>query len=76
VDDQGLVKRLNLPTARTAPTELGYDDLVWHECEFREGGSFTYAVHDAAGQYLGCCYLYPMGRRLRSPRNCSATTLT
>jgi hypothetical protein len=23
----------------------------------------TYAVYDAAGQYLGCCYLYPMGRR-------------
>jgi hypothetical protein len=20
-------------------------------------------VYDAAGQYLGCCYLYPMGRR-------------
>lgn len=43
--------------------EFNFVDLVWHECEFREGDSFTYAVYDAAGQYLGCCYLYPMGRR-------------
>jgi hypothetical protein len=43
--------------------EFNYVDLVWHELEFREGYSFTYAVYDAAGQYLGCCYLYPMGRR-------------
>ncbi len=37
--------------------------LVWHELEFREGYSFTYAVYDSANQYLGCCYLGPMGRR-------------
>ncbi|GAB3426536.1 GNAT family N-acetyltransferase [Flindersiella endophytica] len=43
--------------------DFNYVDLVWHECEFREGDSFTYAVYDDAGQYLGCCYLYPMGRR-------------
>jgi hypothetical protein len=43
--------------------DFNYVDLVWHECEFREGDSFTYAVYDIAGQYLGCCYLYPMGRR-------------
>jgi hypothetical protein len=43
--------------------EFNYVDAVWHECEFRDGGSFTYAVYDASGQYLGCCYLYPMGRR-------------
>jgi hypothetical protein len=43
--------------------DYNYIDLVWHECEFREGDSFTYAVYDAAGQYLGCCYLYPVGRR-------------
>jgi hypothetical protein len=43
--------------------EVDYVDLVWHECEFRERYSFTYAVYDAAGQYLGCCYFYPMGRR-------------
>jgi hypothetical protein len=45
-------------------TEDGnYVDLVWHELEFREGYSFTYAVYDDTGRYLGCTYLYPMGRR-------------
>ncbi len=43
--------------------DFNYVDLVWHECEFREGDSFTYAAYDTDGQYLGCCYLYPMGRR-------------
>jgi hypothetical protein len=43
--------------------EFNYVDAVWHECEFRDAGSFTYTVYDDAGQYLGCCYLYPMGRR-------------
>jgi RimJ/RimL family protein N-acetyltransferase len=41
--------------------EFNYVDLVWHELEFREGSSFTYAVYD--DDYLGCCYLYPMGGR-------------
>jgi hypothetical protein len=40
-----------------------YVDLVWHELEFREGASFAYVVRDANGTYLGCCYLYPLGRR-------------
>jgi RimJ/RimL family protein N-acetyltransferase len=43
--------------------EYNFVDLVWHELEFREGTSFTYAVYDADGGYLGCCYLYPMGGR-------------
>jgi hypothetical protein len=43
--------------------EFNFVDLVWHECEFREGYSFAYAVYDTGGTYLGCCYLYPMGRR-------------
>jgi hypothetical protein len=43
--------------------DFNYIDLVWHECEFREGDSFAYAVYDDGGAYLGCCYLYPMGRR-------------
>jgi hypothetical protein len=43
--------------------EFNFVDLVWHECEFREGFSFSYAVYDTAGAYLGCCYLYPMGHR-------------
>jgi hypothetical protein len=50
------------------PTEPVTDEynfvyLVWHECEFREGDSFTYAVYTTDGEYLGCCYLYPVGRR-------------
>jgi hypothetical protein len=43
--------------------DFNFVDLVWHEQEFREGTSFAYVVRDAAGAYLGCCYLYPMGRR-------------
>jgi hypothetical protein len=27
--------------------EFDYVDLVWHECELREGYSFAYAVYDA-----------------------------
>ena len=44
-------------------TDANYVDLVRHELEFREGYSFSYAVYDAGGAYLGCCYLYPVGRR-------------
>ena len=49
----------------TAPVteEFNFVDVVWHELEFREGASFTYVVRDAEGGYLGCAYLYPMGRR-------------
>jgi RimJ/RimL family protein N-acetyltransferase len=43
--------------------EFDFVDLVWHELEFRERTSFAYAVYDTGGRYLGCCYLYPMGRR-------------
>ena len=43
--------------------EFNFVDLVWHELEFREATSFAYAVYDVDGGYLGCCYLYPMGRR-------------
>ena len=43
--------------------EFNFVDLVWHELEFRDGMSYTYAVYDSEGGYLGCCYLYPMGRR-------------
>jgi hypothetical protein len=43
--------------------DFNFVDLVWHELEFREGSSFTYVVREPDGAYLGCCYLYPMGRR-------------
>lgn len=45
--------------------EFNYVDLVWHECEFRDGGSYTYTVWDSEDRYLGCAYLYPMGRRTK-----------
>jgi hypothetical protein len=45
--------------------DFNFIDLVWHEQEFREGNSFTYAVYDDGGLYLGCCYLYPMGGRTK-----------
>jgi hypothetical protein len=38
-------------------------DIVWHECEFRDGKSLTYVLYDAGDEYLGCCYLYPLGVR-------------
>jgi hypothetical protein len=43
--------------------EFNYVDLVWHECEFRERFSYSYVLRDTDGGYLGCAYLYPMGRR-------------
>jgi hypothetical protein len=43
--------------------EFNYVDLVWHECEFRERFSYSYVLRDPDGGYLGCAYLYPMGRR-------------
>jgi RimJ/RimL family protein N-acetyltransferase len=44
--------------------EDDYVDLVWHELEFREGYSYSYVVRRDDGAYLGCAYLYPMGRRV------------
>jgi RimJ/RimL family protein N-acetyltransferase len=49
--------------AEPVTEEFNYVDLVWHELEFRDGISFSYAVQTNDGEYLGCCYLYPMGRR-------------
>jgi hypothetical protein len=45
--------------------EYNYVDLVWHEAEFRDGGSYTYTIWDANNRYLGCVYLYPMGGRTK-----------
>jgi len=60
-----LIRRTRGGSWPTEPVSVDFDyvDEIWHECEFREGGSFTYAVYDSRGQYPGCCYLYPMGRR-------------
>jgi hypothetical protein len=60
-----LIRRTRGGSWPTEPVteDFNYIDLVWHECEFRDGGSFTYAVYDDASQYLGCAYLYPVGSR-------------
>jgi hypothetical protein len=52
----------NWPTGPVTEDE-NYVDLVWHECEFRDGKSLTYVARDIAGAYVGCCYLYPLGSR-------------
>ena len=52
------------PTERIT-ADINFVDLVWHELECRDGYSFTYAVYDTGGNYLGCCYLYPLGRRTK-----------
>ena len=41
--------------AEPVSADFNYVDLVWHELEFRERYSFTYAVYDSDAQYLGCC---------------------
>jgi hypothetical protein len=51
------------PTAAVTAAD-NYVDPVWHQFEFRESYSFAYVVRRDHGRYLGCCYLYPMGRRV------------
>ena len=41
--------------------EEDFADLVWHEVEFRDAFSFSYAVYEAGGPYIGCAYLYRWG---------------
>jgi len=43
--------------------EENFVDLVWHELEWRDGYSYSYALYSQPGTYLGCAYLYPLGRR-------------
>ena len=63
------------PTGEVAE-DYNFVDLVWHEQEFRERTSFSYAVRDRDGAYLGCCYLYPMGFAPSSSRPSWSTTST
>ena len=60
-----LIRQTRGGTWPTGPVtdDYNYVDLVWHELEFRDESSFTYVLRDAAGGYLGCLYLYPMGIR-------------
>src|SRR5260370_1830616 len=43
--------------------EFNFVDLVRHKAQCRYAGSYSYAVYDVNVRSLGCCYLYPMGRR-------------
>lgn len=44
--------------------EDNHVDLAWHLREFEAARSFAWVVRDAAGRYLGCCYLFPaLGQR-------------
>lgn len=38
-------------------------DEYWHECEFRDGKSFSFILRTTDRGYIGCAYLYPMGAR-------------
>jgi hypothetical protein len=60
-----LIRRTRGGAWPSAPVTEAFNfvDLVWHELEFRERDSLTYVLRDDQGGYLGCCYLYPMGRR-------------
>ena len=60
-----LIRETRGGTWPTGPVteEENYVDLVWHECEFRDGKSFTFCVEAEGGGYIGCAYLYPMGVR-------------
>src|SRR3954452_12125383 len=59
-----LIRRTRGGSWPTGPVteDYNYVDLVWHECEFRDGDSLTYALYDTAGQSLVCPSLYPRGR--------------
>ena len=47
--------------AEAVSREFDYVDLVWHEQEFREGSSFSYAVYDTGNQYLRLLLPVPDG---------------
>lgn len=61
-----LIRRTRGGKWPTGPvTEEGnYVDLVWHEAEHRDNSSYTYVLRHQDGGYLGCAYLYPLGRRV------------
>lgn len=60
-----LIRRTRGGSWPTEPTneETNFVWLVWHELEFEEAKSFTYALYTTEPRYLGCAYLYPLGRR-------------
>lgn len=50
------------PTEAVTEEEIIVDEY-WHECEFRDGKSFTFILRVDGPGYIGCAYLYPMGVR-------------
>jgi hypothetical protein len=60
-----LIRRTRGGSWPSEPTSLdaNFVWLVWHELEFAEAKSLTYALYTTEPRYLGCCYLYPLGRR-------------
>jgi hypothetical protein len=56
--------------------ELNYVDLVWHECEFREGFSFSYAIRHSEGTTSGAPTSIPWAVAPSSTKPSSATTST
>ena len=50
------------PTEAVTEDEIIVDEY-WHECEFRDGKSFSFILRADGRGYIGCAYLYPMGVR-------------
>ena len=50
------------PTEAVSEEEIVVDEY-WHECEFRDGKSFSFILRTQDGAYIGCAYFYPMGVR-------------
>jgi hypothetical protein len=50
------------PTEAVTEDEIIVDEY-WHECEFRDGKSFTFILRADGRGYIGCAYLYPLGVR-------------
>lgn len=50
------------PTEAVTEEEIIVDEY-WHECEFRDGKSFSFILRARGRGYIGCAYFYPMGIR-------------
>ena len=50
------------PTEAVTEEEIIVDEY-WHECEFRDGKSFSFILRAHELGYIGCAYFYPMGIR-------------
>ena len=60
-----LIRRTRGGSWPTEPVSVDFDyvDEIWHECEFRKGCSFTYAVYDSRRPVPRMLLPVPMGRR-------------